>query len=97
MKVCILYTVINQAAALFLHHIDNFVTDGLPEKLMVFLEYIQNATVVCITRNIFDADDVVSKVMKSNKLIVFTSIKSISFVSIGSHWKGSRDNCPFKE
>lgn len=63
MKVCTLYAVIHQGAALFLHHIDNFVMDGLPEKLMAFLTHIRNATYACINRNIFDQDDAISQVI----------------------------------
>lgn len=61
-KVATLYGLIYQGAVLYLRQIDNFVLDGLPEKLGTFFGLIRDATIVCVDKKIFDQEDVVTKV-----------------------------------
>lgn len=62
MKICTLYNIIEFALQAFLRNLVNYIDNGVPEKMPIFLKLIKDATQMCTDRGFFDCDDSIAKV-----------------------------------
>lgn len=81
MKICTLYNTIEFSIQAFLKNLSNFVADGVPEKIPVFLKLIKTATELCISKGYFDHTDNIATVKPADLLRKKSTIYHFCFCS----------------